>query len=285
MLATVYSATNWVLLRPVPGVRGTDRLISMRLGMKYSRASHSSWGISQPDLATLQARLTTLDELAAMTPVDVDLRVHDAAPRRAAAELVTANYFHVLRARVFAGRALAAEDEADVAPRTTVVSYELAHAITRDPGSAVGSDVRVNGILLRVVGVMEPGFRGAELPGSPLLWLPASALAIVDPSAKAGARSDRRFRVWQRMIGRRAANATPAEVEAAANGVMEAVRKEFFRNSYASTLLTFQVFPGVGLDPAVRLSARQTLVLLMGAAAFLLCLAVANLTNLALAHA
>jgi putative ABC transport system permease protein len=144
--------------------------------------------------------------------------------------------------------------------------------------------VRVNGTLLRVVGVMEPGFRGAELPGSPLLWLPASAISILDPSAAPEARTDRMFRMWDRLIGRRAANATPAQIEAAANSIVAAVRTQYFKNSYLSKLLTFQVFPGVGLDPSVRQSARHTLMLLIGAAAFLLCLAIANLTNLALAH-
>jgi predicted permease len=286
VLATVYSAAHWVLLRPVPGVRGGDRLITMRLGERWewARAYDASWGISQPDLATLQQRITPLDELAAMTSADVDVQVRQAPPRRMAAEMVTTNYFHVLGARVFAGRTFGAEDETDAAPRTTVLSYQFASTIAEDPASTVGSNVRVNGTLLRVIGVMEPGFRGAELPGRPLLWLPPSALSITDPSARPDARTNRMFRVWQRMIGRLAPGTTPVQVEVAANGVMEAVRKEFHRNSYMGDIFGFQVFPGVGLDPAVRLSARHTLALLMGAATFLLCLAVANLTNLALAR-
>lgn len=284
VLATVYSAANWVLLRPVPGVRGGERLITMRLGPTFSRASHSSWGISQPDLVTLQQRMTPLEELAAMTPADVDVQVRHAPPRRVAAEVVTANYLHVLGARLLAGRGFGAGHEADLAPRTTVLSYRFARTMADDPVSTIGTDIRVNGTLLRVVGIMEPGFRGAELPGRPLLWLPASAIALVDPSATQDARSDRMYPMWERMIGRLASGATPSQVETAANAVVQTVRKEFARNSYASTFLTFQVFSGVGLDPAVRLSARHTLALLLGAAACLLVLAIANLTNLALAH-
>lgn len=284
VLATVYSAANWILLRPVPGVRDGQRLVTMRLGPKFSRASHSSWGISQPDLLTLRERMTPLDGLAAMTPVEMDVQVRQSPPRRVAAEMVTANYFHVLGARLVAGRAFGAEDDADLAPRTLVLSYEFARAIADDPVATIGTDVRVNGTLLRVVGVMEPEFRGAELPGRPLLWLPASAVSLVDPSTTPDARSDRMFPMWQRMIGRLAHGANPVQVEAAANAVVQAVRQEFDRNSYASTFLAFQVFSGVGLDPAVRLSARHTLALLLGAAACLVGLAIANLTNLAVAH-
>lgn len=284
VLATVYGAADWVLLRPVPGVRSAGGLVTLRLGMHGGRGSHVDWRISEPDLATLRERLGSVNQLAAMTPVDVDARVGAAPPRRVAAELVTTDYFRVLGARAFAGRGFDAGDETG-APRTAVVAYEFARGLAENPAAVVGSDVRVNGTLLRVVGVMEPGFRGAELPGRPLLWLPPAAISVVEPSAPPEARADRGFAIWQRMIGRLAPGATPARVEAAANAVIVAERQEFQRHSYAAMIFEFQAYPGVGLDPAVRASARQTLALLMGAAALLLCLAVANLTNLALAHA
>jgi len=284
VMATVYSAASWVLLRPVPGVRGGDRLITMRLGRQYGRSADVSWSISQPDLATLRERMSSLLSLAAMTPVDVDMQVRRAPPQRVAAELVTANYARTLGARIFAGRAFGHEDEADGAPHTVVLSYELAHAIAEKPASVIGSHVRINDADFHVVGVMEPQFRGAELPGRPLLWLTTNGISTIDPSAKPNTLGDRMFPVWQLMIGRLAPGATAALVETQANTVMGVVRREFVRNSYLSSILEFQVFPGVGLDPSVRLSARRTLMLLMGAALCLLCLAVANLTNLALAH-
>jgi predicted permease len=283
VVATVYGAAHWMLLRPVPGVRAADRLITMRLGMSGQRVSHSSWPISQPDLATLRQRMSAVSDLAAMTSAYVDVQERSAAPRRVAAEMVTINYFRVLGARILAGRGF---DDGDTVgePETVMLSYRLASAMAADPASVIGSDLRVNGALLRVIGVMEPHFRGAELPGLALLWLPPSASSIVDPSTRPDARSNRMFGMWQRMIGREAMGSTPRLVEAEANGVMAAVRREFSRHSYASALLTFQVYPGAGLDPAVRMSARHTLALLVGAAAFLLCLAAANLTNLALVH-
>jgi predicted permease len=283
VVATVYGAAHWMLLRPVPGVRAADQLITMRLGMTGQRASHSSWSISQPDLVTLRQRMTAVSDLAAMTSAYVDVQERGAAPRRVAAEMVTTNYFRVLGARVLAGHGFD-DDDAAGEPVAAILSYQLASAMAADPTAVIGSDLRVNGALLRVIGVMEPDFRGAELPGLALIWLPPSASSIVDPSTRPDARADRMFGMWQRMIGREAIGSTPRLVEAEANGVMAAVRREFSRHSYASALLTFQVYPGAGLDPAVRISARHTLALLVGAAAFLLCLATANLTNLALVH-
>lgn len=283
VVATVYGAAHWMLLRPVPGVSAADQLITMRLGMRGQRASHSSWAISQPDLATLQERMTAVSDLAAMTPAYVDVQERGAAARRVAAEIVTPNYFRVLGARVLAGRGFGDGDAAGE-PDAIVLSYKLASTLYTDPESGIGAGIRINGALLRVVGVMEPEFRGAELPGSPLLWLPPSTISLVDRSAGPDARADRMFGMWQRMIGRQATGSNPQLVEAEANGVMAAVRQEFSRHSYASALLSFQVYPGTGLDPAVRISTRHTLALLVGAAALLLCLAAANLTNLALVH-
>jgi hypothetical protein len=40
-----------------------------------------------------------------------------------------------------------------------------------------------NGISLRIIGVSEPGFRGAELPGKPLFWIPLGAYSVVDRTA------------------------------------------------------------------------------------------------------
>ncbi len=284
VFATVYAAANWVLLRPVPGVRSADGLVTMRLGVAGRRESHGSLGVSQPDLVTLQQRMRPLVRWAAMTPFAVDVEAGQAPARRVPAEMVTANYFKLLGARLLAGGGLA-ESAATGAPPGTVLSYELARTLVENPASIVGVTIRVNNTPLAVVGVTEPGFHGAEIPGRALLWLSASAVSTVDPMAEADARSDRSFGMWQRLIGRLSGTASPNQVESAANAVIEAVRRNFAQNSYGSTFFSFQVFAGVGLDPDVRLAARHTLTLLMGAAAFLLCLALANLTNLALTHA
>jgi putative ABC transport system permease protein len=285
VLATVYSAANWVLLRPVPAVGDPGRLMYLRLGSAIA-PPHVSFQISQPDFITLRERLPLAGALAASTPVDVDLHPSDGEPQRVAGEIVTANYFDVLRARLFAGRGFLASDDASSAPVPTVVmSYSMAARLDRDPAALVGRDVRINGALVRVAGVTARDFHGADLPGRAELWFPISALTIIDPSAKPDAVTSRGYPVWRKMVGRLPSDLKPSEgidvVASAANAVMESVRQEYRSHSYLALHFRFQAFPGIGLDPSVRGTVRRTLALLAGAAALLFALAVANLANLA----
>ena len=285
VLASVYTAARWVLLRPVPGVHEASRLVLLRLG-GMNAPPHVSWDVSNPDFITLRERLPVGGALAATMPVDVDLRLDEGEARHVAGAMVTANYFRVLGAGLAAGRPfLAGEDAPGAAAPAAVLSFDLATRLAGSATAAVGRDVRINGVPVRVVGVTAPGFRGELLPGDNDIWLPLSALPIVDPTVEGDVASQRGYPLWHLMIARLpSAMGTDAGVQLVAstsNAVMEQVRREYQPNSYAAQILHFQAFAGAGLDPAVRATVRRTLGLLGGAAAFLLCLAGANLANLA----
>lgn len=281
VLATVYTAARWLLLRPVPGVTAPEQLETIRLG-SIEAPPHVSWDVSHPDYLILRERLPLGGALAAMSPFEVDMRPRDGEPRRVAGAMVTSNFFTVLGARIVSGRGfLDEEQDRTVGQPVAVLSHALARRVSPD-GNAVGSEIRVNGTLVRVVGVTVPGFRGADLPGRDELWLPFSMLRVIDPTASPRAAVLQASGVWRRMIGRRPASVTTAMVATAANTVVEAVRAESRSHSYIPTHFRLQVFSGIGLDPSVRASVRRTLTQLGIVAAFLLCLAIANLANLAL---
>ncbi|HEY4216578.1 MAG TPA: ABC transporter permease [Gemmatimonadaceae bacterium] len=284
-LAAVYTAANWLLLRPVPGVSDESNLVTMRLGGSGPHMpARVDWDISQPDVATLRERLPQLTELAAYTPVDVDLfgaNGTSGASQRVAAELASGNLFRVLRTAMFAGRGFIAADDSIGAPGVVVLSYDLARSLSSDAASMVGGKVRINGRALVVVGVGTPNFHGAQLPGRAQLWLSAGALSVADPGAQPTALSDGGYAVWHRLVGRLTPNATLAQLSTAANTIVDQQRREH-GHSYTSGIQVIQVFAGIGIDPGVRAIVRRTLGLLFGAAMLVLCLAVANLTNLAI---
>lgn len=288
VVAVVSAAANWVLLRPVPGIADTGRLATLRLGANEGPA-HVSFNVSHPDVVTLRERLPNVDDLAASSPIDVDLRAgDDSPPRRIVGELVTSNYFSLLGARFAAGRSFVPEDDAVGGSRSAVISTRLASSLAADPSAALGMTVRVNGQPVEVVGVTGRGFHGAELPSRVDVWLPLSALSLVNPFAPANAATNRSTGVWRKMVVRLRGELNEAQVAAlatAANRVMEDVRKEFRGHSYPSLIFQYQVFVGIGLDPSVRASVRKTVRLLGVAAAMLLLLAIANLTNLTLTQA
>jgi len=282
VLATVYAAARWVLLRPVPSVLAPEQLITLRIGSSEA-PPFVSWNLSQPDLLVLRHRLPIGAALAGRSAIEVDLRAPGAAAERVAGELVTANYFTVLGARVVAGRAFLPEEEARAADGPVmVISHPLARRLAGDPAGAVGMSLFVNGVAVRVIGVAAAGFQGAELPGTATLWLPAAALGVADPTTSPGALLSGFTGVWRTLVGRLGDGVTVAEVEAATTAAVDAIRAEPAGHSFSANHQRLEVFAGIGLDPGVRASVRRTLTQLGVAAALLLVLAIANLTNLAL---
>lgn len=280
LLASVYSAARWVLLRPVPGVTDPGTLITLRIGSTEAPA-FVSWEASHPDYLTLRDRLPVQGGLAARTPIDVDLRPGGGEPVRVSGEMVTANYFSVAGARLQAGRAFLPEEDRTDGDPVVILAHALARQLSPDPVAVVGTDVSVNGRPLRVVGVAAPGFRGVELPGAASLWLPLAARGLVDPSSGASAPT-RSEGTWRRLVARLPDGTSHAQVEAAAAAAVQAIRSESGAHSFMATHQRVEVFPGVGLDPSVRSEIQRTLGRLAIAAGLLLLLAMANLGNLAL---
>lgn len=285
VVSTVYAAAHWVLLRAVPGVRRGDEIVTLRLVMRHSPAQ-ASWWVSEPDFQMLRDRLTMLRDLAATKPVDVDVRLADGVPTRVAGEMVSTNYFSVLQTRFAAGRPFVADDGVTRSAQNVIVlSDALARHFARDVSALVGSSVKVNGAGFRVIGVAEPGFRGATIPGQTMAWVPLAALPVVDPS-DADAATSPSYPLWERLIGRMQPGATAAATGAAANGIVVATRGEAQRHSLsAAETFVVEAMAGAGLDPSVRASVRHTLSLIALAAALLFALAIANIANLSLVAA
>jgi hypothetical protein len=226
VLSAVYAAAEWLLLRPVPGVARAGELMTLRLGMSKAPA-HASWAISHPDFLTLRERLPLDGRLAAFTPMEVDVQPGAGVASRVDGELVTSNYFEVLQHTPAAGRLLlAADDDAAAGPPVVVLSHDLARSLYARAADAIGADLRVNGAVVTVVGITAPGFRGAELPGRARLWIPLGALTAIDPTVTANTIASRGSDVWRRMIAR-APGTSAFQLSAAANGIMQAIQREF----------------------------------------------------------
>lgn len=283
VVGTVYSAARWVLLRPVPGVSGANELMTLRLSMTGA-PPFVAFEVSNPDLVVLRGRLPVNGALAGASPVEVDLRPATGEPRRVAGEVVSANYFSVLRAQMTAGRAFLPADDSPLAGAPSVVlSTDLARSLNAEPAERlVGTDVRMNGSPVRVVGIAGPGFHGSELPGQAQFWVPLSATMVVDPSVSPKSAARRDFGSWRRMIARTETAIAPSVLESRANAVIAQTRTEQRLHSYQPLAMAYRATPGIGLDPGVKASVTRTLTLLTSAALLLLTLAIANLMNLGL---
>jgi len=167
---TMFSAVYAALLRPLP-FDNPDRLvilftsrISPREGFVLSRWSRSLIEILTPSVKSYEST-------ASFTPSLVATSGGTGEPEQIDAEIVSPDYFRVLRVSPAAGRAFTPDE--DRAPGLTAVAI-LSDRLWRrrfnsDP-AVLGSTIRVNDVPLTIVGIMPPGFSGLSDKGQ--LWFP-----------------------------------------------------------------------------------------------------------------
>jgi predicted permease len=150
------------MLRSLPLSEG-DRIVRlMRIQGTGQR------GIDVADLAALRAATTTLRDLGAYTGGEV-LLGHADDRRVASATVTDPVMFKVTRTPALLGRALVPSDAEAGAEPVMVLSYRMWERGFNADRSAVDSQIEVNGVRTRIVGVMPEGF------GFPVVqdaWLP-----------------------------------------------------------------------------------------------------------------
>src|SRR5687767_10663296 len=120
------------------------------------------------------------ESLASYIVMSTTAATGDRAPVRASVSFVSPDFFRTLGLRLQLGAPfVVGEDHAQI-----VISDRFWHrAFGADP-RVIGSEVRLNGIRLTVIGVAPSAFRGVELNRSVIGWAPAQLLPLVqrDPT-------------------------------------------------------------------------------------------------------
>lgn len=165
----VWTITNALMRRPLPIDRPEELHAVARAGHTSDESLHSFRRYEQ------YRSIVPAEALAAMTPIT---RLYVSAgdqPEPVSAQLVSGNWFRVLRVGTRAGRPLDVEDgrPPDGAAVAVLSDAFWDRRFGRDPG-VIGSTIRVNGTPIRVIGVAEAGFRGLTVGQSVDLWAPVT---------------------------------------------------------------------------------------------------------------
>ncbi len=212
---TVFSWARSVLLNPLPGAGDAGRIMALETTTSSGSWTPTSW----LDYRDFRRYLKSFDGLAAAYPMSVALG-DGARAERLPAELVSANFFDVLRVAPALGRSFprSPDDYAGSQP-TIVIGYDLWKTRFQGDSSILGRVVRVNGFPFSIIGVAPPSFHGS-MPGEEVdIWVPAGMLGQIVPT---GAwwledRGTRTFRVFARLADGVTFNAARAEVESFAS--------------------------------------------------------------------
>jgi putative ABC transport system permease protein len=263
----IFSVVHAILLEPLPYAK-PDQLVWIWESNPGSGITEES--TSLPNFVDWRAQNQSFAELTAWSRANLILS-GDGEPERLPGSAVAANFFATFGVPPALGRVFVEEENTPGKNRVTVLSHAFWQKRFGSDKSVVGRTITINGNPHTVIGVMPASFRHPD-PGAaiaPDLWVPLA----IDKSPN-GRRGD-----FLRIVGRLkpGVNIDGASSDMTALTARLAQQYPDANAGWTVTLLTLhQRFTG---------DVRKPLLLIMGAVAFLLLIACANVANLLLARA
>jgi predicted permease len=168
-VTTIFSATNSMLLRPLPGASNTAQLYSIdrkhRNGNDGMTASYSYY-------AQLRDNTRSFDGIAAWNNIALTIS-SGGAGSVAYGSIVTENYFGVLGVRPELGRFFAPDEgRTELTHPVVVISHGFWQAAFGGDSAIIGRPVSVNGHRFIVIGIAPAVFRGVYIPLKTDAWVP-----------------------------------------------------------------------------------------------------------------
>jgi predicted permease len=261
--AVIYTLVDSILLRPLPYAR-QDRLV--RIAGTNSPVFPKGW------IRELGRHSTALVAVAGYGP-DAESNISESdVPDRVFGAKVTVNAFDTLGIHPALGSFFTGQDEVTGEDHDVVLSYGYWRQHFGGDPQAIGSQIRIDGISRRVIGVMPAG---VHFPY-------ADTQFVIPVSYRGGDLYDPWSDFDLRAFGRLADGATPAQAQAELrrlHGVLLPVFPFRMPDIWASDMTA------VPLLESQTGAIRPRLLLLFGAVGLILLIACANVANLMLARA
>ena len=257
----VFSVTDAVLLRPL-SYRDSSRLVMIwqdDSNFGFPRNNPSPFAFTQ-----WKERNHVFEDMAALRHDSLNLTGHG-DPEYLQTDTVTANFFSVLGVNPGRGRTFSNDDGRPGAPLTVVLSYGLWVRRFGSEPQIVGQDLLLSGAKYTVIGVMPRGFRFLD----PQIdaWIPSQWRPQLIENEKTNH--------YLTMVGRLKGGISIAHAQAE----MAALGKQLAAvDPWDSGAVL------VPLKEQVSGNVRPVILVLLGAVAFLLLIACANVANLSLAR-
>ena len=264
----IFSVVNAVLLNPLPFPQ-PERLI--RIYGHFFATSQDNMSASVLEFTDYRDQTQSFEQIAAYDDFSANLTPAGGEPERVEALFVTPELFSVLKVTPQAGRTFLPEEAQDGHDDVVLISDELWRRGFGANPNIVGEKVIVNGRNNTVVGIMPPGF---SFPQRTALWKPLWFPADQYDQQRRGNRG-------LDVIGRLRPSVSLPIAQAEMDHLAAQLTEQYPRN-YESRGWSISVVPL--LDDYVG-NARTGLLVLLGAVAFVMLIACANVANLSLTRA
>jgi putative ABC transport system permease protein len=275
----VFSLADWVLLRPLPGTSGYDRIVTVEVRSPEDR----NVGMSSPNLHDIAAAATTLESVAGWQLQLLQIVATDGRSQQIFGEEVGGDYFAVMGVRPRLGRLLTAEETRPGSGAAVgVISSDLWRTTFGEDPGVIGRVVQVNRHPITIVGVANDGFRGAERLGRIDMWIPSPVSGALRHMTDPTTRDTRRSGIYGNWAGRLAAGVTPAAAEAEMAALLQRLAATYPEDNASLATARATAVEGVGLSRTARADLVKAVRILAVVVALVLVIACANVANMLL---
>ncbi len=259
--SAIFSVVNAVLLRPLP-YREPDRIVSInKIADKGGLP-----GIAAHEYLDWQEHNQVFDEVAAYSNDNFNL-TYNGEPERIACAIVTASFFTLLDVEPVRGRAFLPEEDRPGQNQVAIISEGFWQRRAGGDPEIVGRSFTLDGKSYAIVGVMPASLR---FPSSYDIWLPFALDPVKERTSD--------FWTLLEVIGRLKPDVTSGRAQADLEAIM-AWRGQQDKAEPRNVRLEV-----VTLREQVVGEMRLLILILIGAVAFVLLIACANVANLLLAR-
>ncbi len=265
----MFTLLRGTVLRPLPN-RDGDRLVYLRQAARAVGTKNALFSVPEVNDFRSAASLSAVAEYSSVLPFS--LVGKDGRTVRVSTAVVTGNYFDVMGLRPVLGRLTTPKDDgADAAP-VAVLSYEYWMEHFGGDRQIVGTTVRLNDRLTPIVGVVEPA---PKYPHADDIYVNT----VTSPHHLSATMVTERTHRMSELFARLAPNVT---VEQARTELTKVARNMFQDHPEVYAKAAQWDLTVSPLRDAMNERSSLMFWLLMGAAAFVLIIACANVANLTL---
>ena len=257
----IFSVVNGVVLRPL-SYPEPEKLMMVFL----SSPQHKTGGLGNADYYAVKDRNHSFEHFAAISYSDGFSLTGSQIPERIQGVAVTAEFFSALGVNPYIGRAFQSDEDQPEKPATVVVSYSFWQSHLNGDQNAIGKQITLNNSTHTVIGILPADFK--FLNGRPVELFPILQLA----------KPTHRPPYYLETFGRLKNGVTAQQANADLADISRQLLEQYPNSGTDAKLVT---------DPMKGfLIARvhQELLMLFGAVAFLLLIAIVNVASLQLSR-
>jgi putative ABC transport system permease protein len=270
----IFSVVNAVLLKALP-YRDPERIVMLWTDNPSLNLGFHELPPAPTDLLDWRRQARSFEQIAAFRTRPADLS-EQGDPERVGGVQATANLFSLLGAQPVLGRVFSPDEEQSGKAKVVVISHGLWQRRFGGDTNVIGQSITINHERNTIIGVLRPGFnfpRGNEMPAGYALLTQTDVWLPYADTAEYWRNDDSRDFI---AMGRLKRGVTIAQAQAEMTGLAKR-EAETYPKTHAGW--TIHLRP---LILQVAGKTRPVLFVLLGAVAFVLLIACANVANLLL---